>query len=366
MNTIHEYVQQYGRFTFQEIPFNEVDNAVFSSIAYLDFSNCIAAEEEISIRFLARRYFKKNSMQKIHKYSHAIQKMVETFFLCSTAKRYQDIKVHHFSHISDDSTQFQALCFTFSKRTMFVAFEGTDDSMAGWHEDFDMIHMFPIPSQKCAIRYLNQVITKKYRRVYVGGHSKGGNLALIASMYLPFWKQYKIKTIYNNDGPGLRKEEYESKKFKRIEKKLQTIVPEFSVVGLLLYHSKKMQVVKSLGKGIYQHDISNWLCYGSYFTPGILTSEAKNQSKRFAICLQKYNYEKKKEFVDILFSLFQECNITAFSQITNPKISKLIKLIHASRKLDKQSKELLLDMFRIVLNDKVARQNVETINNGEL
>ena len=77
---------------------------------------------------------------------------------------------------------------------MFVAFEGTDDSMVGWHEDFDMMHTFPIPSQKLAMEYLNQVITRKYHRVYVGGHSKGGNLAMTACMYLPFWKQHKVKT----------------------------------------------------------------------------------------------------------------------------------------------------------------------------
>ena len=81
MNTIHEYVKQYGRFTFQESPFNEVDNAVFSSLAYLDFSDCIDDEEEITIRFLARRYFKKNNTQKIRKNPHSIRQMIETFFL---------------------------------------------------------------------------------------------------------------------------------------------------------------------------------------------------------------------------------------------------------------------------------------------
>ena len=360
MNTSHEYVKQYGRFTFQESPFNEVDNAVFSSLAYLDFSDCIDDEEEITIRFLARRYFKKNNTQKIRKNPHSIRQMIETFFLCSTVRRYQDIIVHHFRHIINETTQFQALCFTISKGTMFVAFEGTDDSMVGWHEDFDMMHTFPIPSQKLAMEYLNQVITRKYHRVYVGGHSKGGNLAMTACMYLPFWKQHKVKQIYNNDGPGFRKEEYESKEFKRIEKKLHVIIPESSVIGLLFYHKKDFQVVKSLGRGIYQHDLSNWLCYGAYFTPGTLTDEAKSQARRFSICFQKYSYAKKKEFVNILFSLFKECNMTVFSEVTNPKISKLIRLIHASRKLDKESKELLIDMFSIVLNNKVASKN-ETI-----
>ena len=360
MNTIHEYVKQYGRFTFQESPMNEVDNVVFSSLAYLDFSDCIDGEEEITLSVLAQRYFRRNSSQKIRKNPSSVRKMIETFSLCSKSRRYQDIIVHHFCHVIDETTQFQALCFTISKGTMFVAFEGTDDSLIGWREDFDMMHTFPIPSQKLAMTYLNQMITRKYHRVYVGGHSKGGNLAMTACMYLPFWKQHKVKQIYNNDGPGFRKEEYESKEFKRIEKKLRVIIPESSVVGLLLYHKKDVQVIKSLGRGIYQHDLSNWLCYGAYFTPGTLTDEAKNQARRFSICFQKYSYAKKKEFVNILFSLFQKCNITVFSEITNPKISKLIRLINASRKLDKESKELLIDVFRIVLDDKVASKN-ETI-----
>ena len=46
-----------------------------------------------------------------------------------------------------------------NKNQVYVSFEGTDHLIGGWKEDFMMSYMFPIPSQKMAISYVNRKFT---------------------------------------------------------------------------------------------------------------------------------------------------------------------------------------------------------------
>lgn len=355
MNTINEYINNYKKRTFDMSPFNDVDNIIFATLSYIDFEGVI--EENITMQEIGKKYFSVHDDKYFKTYSLSIRKIINNFRDLYNTPRYKDIVLSNYIDLLDDKIQFSAVCFTLPDKTLYVSFEGTDDSMTGWHEDFDMIHKFPVPSQEMAINYLNNVIKFKHTKVLVGGHSKGGNLAMTAAMYTKWYNRHKIKVIYNNDGPGFRKDIYNSKKFKKILPKIKMFVPQHCVVGFLLNHPTHFTVVKSIGLGLYQHDSNNWLCYGDHFIDGDLTTESVEQENRMNIFLNKYNDTEKQEIVETLFTLFNKAGMHAFSDITNINIPKLIRLVKVSRTLDNNTKKLLLDSFAIMLINKVALKN---------
>ena len=150
------------------------------------------------------------------------------------------------------------MTFKVNKKFIYVSYEGTDHLLSGWKEDFELAYKFPIESQKYAIEYLNKTIGFFDKNIVIGGHSKGGNLALVASMYAKKSIKKKIIKIYSNDGPGLRKKEIESKEYKSIEEKYIHIIPNYSVVGLLLRHTSNYKVIKSTRKDLMAHSIMTW------------------------------------------------------------------------------------------------------------
>lgn len=71
--------------------------------------------------------------------------------------------------------------------------------------------------------------------------------------------------MYSNDGPGFSEEMIQSKEYQRMLPKIKTILPESSIVGMLLEHQEKFEVVKSSQSGIQQHDAMSWEVLGSHF-----------------------------------------------------------------------------------------------------
>ena len=103
------------------------------------------------------------------------------------------------------------------------------------------------------------------RDVYKRQHSKGGNLSVYASVKCDRNIQKRIVKVYSNDGPGFSEEMIQSKEYQRMLPKIKTILPESSIVGMLLEHQEKFEVVKSSQSGIQQHDAMSWEVLGSHF-----------------------------------------------------------------------------------------------------
>ena len=122
--------------------------------------------------------------------------------------------------------QFYAMTFIFDK-FIFVGFRGTDTTFIGWKEDFNIALMDVIPSQVDATEYLNKVGNLIDKPILVGGHSKGGNLSLYATMYCENNIRNRIHRIFNHDGPGFNKDVYETKEFLDVKDKMMHYKPLF-------------------------------------------------------------------------------------------------------------------------------------------
>lgn len=347
MKTVRTYAHYFKNITFDVSPFNDIDNIVFCSLIYLDWQNI--AEESITLEKAAKKYFSTHTHMK--KTAFTFWKSQELLKEIYQSKRYKNVILSNYKKIVDDKGQFGAIKFNF-KDIAFIAYEGTDDTIVGWKEDFEMCYKFPVSSQKLAIEYINNVIEWKDKKVVVGGHSKGGNLAMTASMYAKPHIKHKIIKVYNNDGPGFRKAEFESKEFKKMKEKLTMFIPKHCVVGFLLRNPDTYTVVDSESFGIFQHDEGNWRCYGPFFIETELDSESKKLDKKITKWLDEHNDEERKKFVETLFDILKRSEIYLFSELRQLKLSCLLRLIKASQTLDKDTKDLLLSALKILSFEK--------------
>ncbi len=346
METINNYLKYFKDVPFSESPFNDVDNIIFSTLAYLDFDGLI--KKPITLKELGKKYFNNIDYREIKKCPIIIRRTTDNFELLFNGDRYKDIIVSDYVKYVDSEKQFCAMKFKSNSFT-FIAYEGTDDSMIGWREDFQMIYKFPVPAQKCAIDYINKVVKLSDKKIIVGGHSKGGNLAMTASMYAKSYIKKRIVRVYNNDGPGFRQKEYESNEFREMEKKLRMFVPEESAVGMLLRNTKNYKVVKSSGKGLFQHNPNNWKCYGPIFLDGTLSDGSVDMHRKIIRWLNRHDDSKRKKMVESFFDMIDNSDIKLFSELRQIRLTRLIKLLKASKDVDKESKDLVFSVIKVLL-----------------
>lgn len=104
---------------------------------------------------------------------------------------------------ADNAQQFAALTVETGDGAVYCSFRGTDDTLAGWKEDFHMAYVSQIPAQKLAVEYL-ETVARQYprRKLRLGGHSKGGNLAVWSGVFCRPAVQKRIQAVWSNDGPG--------------------------------------------------------------------------------------------------------------------------------------------------------------------
>ena len=215
MSNLIKYVKNNANKDFSEVKFNEVDAAIYTILPYLDLMGLI--NTPITIKELYDKFSKRFILKDKNKFMEENKKLFREMAL---SKRYQNNIIVSYKKIVNHETQFGAITVKVPKHFKFIAFEGTDDELVGWEENFKMGYMYPIPAQEEAINYLKENIKINDIVVYVGGHSKGGNLALVSSMYCKNRINKKIKQIYSNDGPGLKKEQIESENYSKIRDRL--------------------------------------------------------------------------------------------------------------------------------------------------
>ena len=288
---IFDYVDKFGKYSFSEKEFNDIDNLVFCSLSYLNFS---FDDNNHTLEYIGKEYLKLNDFNHIkilgipQKNGYLLLKKI------IASKRYKNVILHDYVYTTSKTKQFSAMMFRISKNLEYICFEGTDEFVSGWKEDFELSYRFPVPSQVDAINYANKHIKISGPNIIMGGHSKGGNLALVAAMYTSKLKQFKIKKVYSNDGPGLRNKEFNSIEYKSIKRKLVHIVPHNSMVGIIM-RNDVYNVVKSNKKGIMGHAILSWQIDGDHLVEAKLSPKSiELENHIIEWCLSHTDKEKEQ------------------------------------------------------------------------
>ena len=186
MKNMLDYIEEYGNYSFKEKPFNEIDNLIFSQLAYTDFKN-IADKQSVSLLKGAKLFFAMYTQQEIDELIAISAKSADLLRRCSMVKRFQNIILcDYINNVSDDiDKQFSAIHFLLDDGCDVVAFRGTDVTVTGVKESAMLSYMFPVPAQIEALYYFQETCMRHSGDIILCGHSKGGNLAVFAQIFLP-------------------------------------------------------------------------------------------------------------------------------------------------------------------------------------
>ncbi len=325
---VNDYVNYYKNISFDDYKWNDVDNLVCAAFAYLPLGR-----REIDGLFLPNKVLKKSN-----------HPAVGLLFEVLDSIRYKGLELWDYVNIVNDETQFGAITIRLND-ICYVAFRGTDNSITGWKEDFELGYNYPVPAQRLAKDYLVNHINEDDKLIYVGGHSKGGNLAMASVLEIDDDIFKRIKFVYNNDGPGFLEKVFNSSGFLRLEKKLKMFLPEESVVGILLNNTNRYQVVKSKECGFKQHDLFSWLCFGGILVNGKLSAFSIKAKKIFNNWLEKQDLEKRKRLVEGFFGLLKLTGAKNFNELKLSNINKLLSKIS----IDDLEKKLLKNAISIFI-----------------
>lgn len=353
--TIFDYIDKYGDLSFLEKDITEVDAAIFSFLSYINFNNYLKGKDKITIHEIASLI--KTTRNKIIAENDAI-KIIKYM---KNKKRYKDVYLYNYRYIHNINTQFSAITIEYKKNNIYISFKGTDELISGWIEDILLSYIYPTTSHKEAVKYINQYMLKPYK-IILGGHSKGGNTAMVSGINSNFIMKRKIKKIYSMDGPGILKEVISSYKYKEIENKYEHFIPENSIVGILLENNKN-SIIKSTKKSILSHDILYWEIIEDKFVRGNL----KNYSAKLKTNINNYIYKKDNKEIEKLvkdiISVCQKTNIKTIIEFQDK--SKIIEFIKEVNKLDKSSKKSIKEVVKIflkTLGDEVSNRTKAMIH----
>lgn len=340
---IFDYVKKYGNLSFEEKEFNEVDNLVFCSLLYLNYSKTSVCKKEVTLEVAGKQYLKRNFFTDIKRLGIPHKMGYKLLELAITTKRYKDIIVHDYVYKKNDDKQFCAMMFRINNNLEYICYEGTDEWISGWKEDMELSCLFPVPAQVDAINYANKHIKIFGPNIILGGHSKGGNLALIAAMYTKPLKQFRIQQIYNNDGPGLRNREFTSKEYNHIKPKYIHIIPNSSMVGILL-RNDIYTVIKSTTNNILSHAVLTWVIDDDKFERSERTERSIKIENNVISWLDNHTDEERYIMVKEVFDALEQANIHKTRELGN--ITKFVHVIKNMKNIDKQTKDLLIELIK--------------------
>ena len=383
--TIIDYIKTYGTRSFLEEPVNEVDSLILCQFAYLKFDGMVPDVRENKSSVTLKQLFQHKDYEKLFKNTWFVRNNKRLFQAMLESRRYGNLKMNSYVNIieTEYETQFSAITFFLEDSTVFVVYRGTDESLVGWKEDLNMAFMDPIPGQAYSVKYLNIVASRFHRPFYVAGHSKGGNLAVYASMNCVKDIQDRIIKIYNMDGPSFRPEVLEKYDYAAVKERTVKIIPHSSLVGMLFENTMDYRVVKSKALGLLQHDPFSWhVRYGRFADIKQVFEGQKFMDDTLNEWILSLDEKQIRTFVDTLYQVIsstQKDNLIDFSSDWNNSINCMLSAV---KEVDDETKKMLREILKALfymtqlrVREEIARkpkqimenitQRIESIEKGE-
>lgn len=257
--------------TFEEKPFGDVDALVLSEICMVRFDDIAPGLKEKSlfadIDTIIENLLSPKGQEVTFRdalraelfgsmFTGLVPERTKALLIALAASpRFRDIVIRDYLSLFDTErqTQFAAMAFVHKREFAFLGFRGTDSSFTGWKEDFNMAFICPVPAQDQAVRYVEAAAPGLPKQLLLGGHSKGGNLAVFAAVNANPKVQARIEHVYDFDGPGFRPSVLAGEKYAGMAKRITKTVPVDSIVGMLMESHEEYRVVVSDAKGIDAH-----------------------------------------------------------------------------------------------------------------
>ena len=304
---IFDYIKWRGDLSFNVKSFNMLDALAFTLIAFIDFSKEMETYPTTSTILMNQMYgkfMKENDISKLQLGLLLPNDIFELGKLMESSYRYSKVEASNYINSIDMkiTKQFSAMTYHIDKNNIFIAFRGTDDTLIGWAEDVNMLCKYPIPAQEDALDYLNKIgEIFPNANIYIGGHSKGGNIAVFAAVYANSEIKKRIKAVYSFDGPGFYKENLDVDKFNSIKNKITHITPNSSIIGRIFHLDVNPLIVNSFSRGIDQHNPLTWEIKRDHFVKVKNYDGHSNKIKKeIDKLIESMNQEEKEDFAEDL------------------------------------------------------------------
>ena len=348
MPNLTDYVSELGNEPFSTRAFDPPDSLALTQLVYMPMEGLIDAGGTVSVAalwaFLAREYpdsFADPFQRKRYYFTEA----------CAQAGRFSPLMMlDYVNHIDATvETQFCAVSFVLPDGARYIAFRGTDLTLAGWKEDLNMSYM-PVPAQQEAVEYVTRAAAAFGGPLVLGGHSKGGHLALYAAAHVPPEVQARISRVYSFDGPGVDEATLLSQGYAQVSERVESYIPQSSVVGMLLCYHPVFNVVKSTAIGLLQHDALTWQVRDGVFEmlDGLdlgtrLADEALRQ------WIDRLTVEDRQFLTETTFRVISALDTETIDPLVQDFTASTVKMFGAFRKLEpetrQQARRMLGELF---------------------
>ncbi|MDR0300726.1 MAG: DUF2974 domain-containing protein [Treponema sp.] len=363
MADLFDYLTWRGDLSFSQSPLNPVDSLIFSQLSYLPFDGIVSAPGEkgsVSIRYavnVLKEKLKKIASKKESPFM--FKKDPELLDALASSNRFGDCQISGFVNLVDTvrEIQFSALCVKTGDGFNFIVFRGTDTNLISWKEDFNMSFVDVIPAQLESVNYLEKMASGIKGHFRVGGHSKGGNLAVYAAAFCRKKIQKRIIDIYSLDAPGFHKKVLSSEGFALIKSKIHSFIPPSSVVGMFFESGCEQRIVKSVNSGIMQHDLYSWeVTHNDLAYADDITSGSRFVDKTVKDWIAGQDKEQREQFLNALYSILVASEVNSSKDIETSWFQAVGRMLKSFGSIDENTKQLINKTLRELFN--AARRNI--------
>lgn len=356
MANILDYLDWRGDLTLAQSPFNEVDALLLAELSFIEFEGIVPPPElgrGLRLRDAAEAYFARRTNRTDNMGLLVPGDIPAMLRAMANSRRFSNMMINAFEERIDEvlEQQFAAVTIDLGDGTVYVSFRGTDDTLVGWKENLNMSFLAEVPAQERAVRYLERT-ARQYpgRGLRIGGHSKGGNLAIYSAVKCAQAVQDRIVGVYNNDGPGFLNDLSATAEHRRIAERIHTVVPQSSVVGMLLEHEKNVQVVHSTYEGIMQHDGFSWEVRGTQFVHlDDFSHEGKLLDETIDAWADALSPQQRESFADALYEVLTATGARTLSELGGEKLKGAVNILKGYKSLDRETREALSGALKLLL-----------------
>ena len=349
MGTVLDYLEKYGNYSFQEMPMTEVDSLALCLLSYLKFEGMVpdamVNQPPVKLKDLEEHpaFEKLFADVRFEKSNRAlVNGMLK-------GKRFGELRLNCYANVIEEQweTQFSAVTFILDDGTVYIAYRGTDETIVGWKEDFNMTFLSPVPGQEMSVWYLNTVANALPGPLYLGGHSKGGNLAVYSGMNCEPEIQDRIVRIYSLDGPGFRPEVLEKCGYDRIQDRVEKILPNSSMIGMLFESDMHFQVVKTKAFGLAQHDLFTWQVVANHLVnANDIYERRKQMDNTLNEWLLSLDEQQLQTFADTLYQVISASQTDNLIDFTAEWKKSMNGIISALKEVDEETIGILKNMVK--------------------
>lgn len=350
-SNIVDYVE-YEFAPFEEKPLTQVDSLVLSWFSYLR----IPAEFEAAYGWEGLRMlelYRADIFDAMYETIWDVPSSARLLSAMAASPRFRNLKVKHYRSHTDKEAQeqFAAVTLQITPNVHYVAYRGTDSTFVGWKEDLNMAFMYPVPAQTRAAEYLSETAKHLDGTFFVGGHSKGGNLAVYSAMNSDDDVRSRLMKIFSHDGPGFPSSVFEDGTILKVADIIQKTVPQSSLVGMLLEHQENFTVVESTNFAATQHDPFSWVVQDGEF---VEVQSRTTSSKYFDMTLntwaQSLSMEDRETIIDALYSIADAVDVDTMYGLSQNWQKVVPELVKNATQLNADERDMILQALRELIS----------------